>query len=328
MFSSHNFNDLRRHEPNSPGAEPMTLGSPVSSPKLNSSTQNYLPPYLFGETPTSPANTSLCYTPKAHNTSHVSYSSTPISHLQEKKNLFQPSLSSSLISSPNTGKSGGPPIQGLLYSTSPTKNFDVLQLNNTSRTQEIGVSERSNLTANVLTPSKTFSINNTSLMSPAQIDPFYTQGEALKAGEQLDDSWVTIFGFPSASTSYILQQFSQYGNIVEHKVASAGNWMHVKYQSKLQAKKALSKNGKIFGGTIMIGIKPCVEMTLMDTCKENTFQESGTEVSNINFDGESSKPSLKNIRPLTQAFTSPLATQQTSQKSGSLVSKAIGYIWG
>lgn len=35
--------------------------------------------------------------------------------------------------------------------------------------------------------------------------------------------------------------------------------MHVHYQSKLQAKKALSKNGKVFGGRMMIGVLPCID---------------------------------------------------------------------
>lgn len=42
-------------------------------------------------------------------------------------------------------------------------------------------------------------------------------------------------------------------------MSNSGNWMHVQYQSKLQARKALSKDGKIFGEAIMIGVKPCID---------------------------------------------------------------------
>lgn len=90
--------------------------------------------------------------------------------------------------------------------------------------------------------------------SPTQIDPFYTQGEQLKNESQLDDTWVTIFGFPAMSASYVLQKFSHFGTIICHKnVKSDGNYMHVKYESSIQAKKALSRNGKILSGNIMIG---------------------------------------------------------------------------
>jgi len=43
------------------------------------------------------------------------------------------------------------------------------------------------------------------------------------------------------------------------KVAADGNWIHIHYQSKLQAKKVLSKNGKVFGGSIMVGVVPCID---------------------------------------------------------------------
>ncbi|KAF0026966.1 hypothetical protein F2P81_021703 [Scophthalmus maximus] len=53
-------------------------------------------------------------------------------------------------------------------------------------------------------------------LSPAQVDPFYSQGETLSSDDQLDQTWITVFGFPPASASYILLQFAQYGNILKH----------------------------------------------------------------------------------------------------------------
>ena len=40
--------------------------------------------------------------------------------------------------------------------------------------------------------------------------------------------------------------------------------MHLHYQSRLQAKKALSKNGKIFGGSIMVGVAHCIDKVSID----------------------------------------------------------------
>lgn len=48
--------------------------------------------------------------------------------------------------------------------------------------------------------------------------------------DALEDSWVTVFGFPAAAASYILTQFTQLGTIVEHRNPGTGNWMHLKYQ--------------------------------------------------------------------------------------------------
>ncbi|XP_068264111.1 nucleoporin NUP35-like [Nyctibius grandis] len=108
-------------------------------------------------------------------------------------------------------------------------------------------------------------------LSPAQRDPFYTSDDSLTSEDQLDDTWVTVFGFPQASASYILLQFAQYGNIQKHVMSNAGNWMHIRYQSKLQAQKALSKDGKIFGESLMIGVKPCVDKSVM-----KNFERSST----------------------------------------------------
>lgn len=77
-----------------------------------------------------------------------------------------------------------------------------------------------------------------------------------------DEFWVTIFGFPPAAASYILQQFSQFGNIMKHVIAPNGNWMHLQYQSKIQAQKALSKNGRVFGNNIMVGVAECTDQSV------------------------------------------------------------------
>ncbi|GIY99542.1 nucleoporin NUP35 [Caerostris extrusa] len=107
--------------------------------------------------------------------------------------------------------------------------------------------------------------------------------------------------------------------------------MHLHYQSKLQAKKALSKNGKVFSSNIMIGVKPCIEMDIMESFREDSVKETSTVSTPqpLSTDPlEPAKPNLKNIRPLTQAYQSPnTQLQVTATKSSGLVSKAFDYIW-
>ena len=45
-------------------------------------------------------------------------------------------------------------------------------------------------------------------------------------------TWVTIFGFPPSAASYILQQFSQCGTVLQHHIPANGNWMNIRYQTK------------------------------------------------------------------------------------------------
>jgi len=66
--------------------------------------------------------------------------------------------------------------------------------------------------------------------------------------------WVTVFGFPAAASSFILTHFSSYGTILETKTNPGSNWLHLRYSNKIEARKAVSKNGQILGGSIMVGV--------------------------------------------------------------------------
>lgn len=46
------------------------------------------------------------------------------------------------------------------------------------------------------------------------------------------------------------------------QVATDGNWMHIHFQSKIQARKALSKNGKVFGTGVMVGVHQCIDKVM------------------------------------------------------------------
>lgn len=157
---------------------------------------------------------------------------------------------------------------------------------------------------------------------------------AISSDDILDECWVTVFGFPPAASSFILQQFSQYGNIMK-SVTSKGNWLHLQYQSKLQAKKALSKNGKIYGSNIMVGVMPCIEKSVMETFgKENMSTPlSSNRNETMMASPTASKPVP--VRPLTAAYQAARSDHQvvsngarTPQKDANIVSKAMEYLFG
>jgi len=68
------------------------------------------------------------------------------------------------------------------------------------------------------------------------------------------------FGF--LPTSLILQCLALHGTILSrHFCSQNGNWMqHVYYESLLQAKKALTRNGKVTPDNIMVGVFLCIGM--------------------------------------------------------------------
>ncbi|PVD34006.1 hypothetical protein C0Q70_05268 [Pomacea canaliculata] len=237
-------------------------------------------------------------------------------------------------------RGGGPPVRGIFSGSDQTCVVSSpVQVRPGSAAGRVGTPgpPTSGLLGTPTTARGELSIsqNLTLPISPTQLDPFYTQGESLKPDDILDETWVTIFGFPPGATSFILQQFSQYGNILKHVLSAEGNWMHVHFQSKLQAKKALSKNGKVYGGRMMIGVLPCIDKSVMED-KENvtlastpmTPQAMSTEL-NVSARGTGTP-----IRPLTAAYAASrseyevLKNKPTPRKDQGIVSMVKEYMFG
>jgi len=81
---------------------------------------------------------------------------------------------------------------------------------------------------------------------------------------------VTIFGFPTRDASIILRHFQEYGEIVQHSVPSGqANWIHLQYQTPVQALRAIDRNGKVVSG-YMIGVIFASEHDLEITSKLNS----------------------------------------------------------
>ncbi|XP_028249551.1 nucleoporin NUP35 isoform X2 [Parambassis ranga] len=291
------------------GTEPMTLGSPTS-PKPTSGAQ-FLPGFLMGDLP-APASPQ----PRAFSLATPVLEST--SSVRGGGGGGGGSALQPVVTTPKD-KSGAPPVRSihdeLVAVATPLaahrQPFSVLQSPLSARqasTPGAGVQQV--------------------CLSPAQVDPFYSQGEALSSDDQLDQTWVTVFGFPPASASYILLQFAQYGNILKHTMASPGNWMHLQYQSRLQARKALSKDGKVFGDTIMVGVKPCIDKSVMDS------SEAVSPPVNTTLNATLPSTPRSAIRPLSATYRSSssdyqvVADRQTPRKDDSFVSKAMEYMFG
>ncbi|XP_025907840.1 nucleoporin NUP35 [Nothoprocta perdicaria] len=308
----------------------MALGSPTS-PKPGAGAQ-FLPGFLMGDLP-------------APVTPQPRAAGGPAVGLVEMRSpLLAGGSPPQPVVPTHKDKSGAPPVRsiydelsspglGLTPLTSRPSSFSVTQ------SPLVGTMPSTPGTAsNVFSPASIGQPRKTTL-SPAQLDPFYTQGDSLTSEDQLDDTWVTVFGFPQASASYILLQFAQYGNILKHVMSNTGNWMHIRYQSKLQARKALSKDGRIFGESIMIGVKPCIDKSVM----ENFERSSTTSVSSVFTPppkslGSPLQPAnttrISTMRPLATAYKAStsdyqvVSERQTPRKDESIVSKAMEYVFG
>ncbi|KFO93841.1 Nucleoporin NUP53, partial [Buceros rhinoceros silvestris] len=312
------------------GAEPMTLGSPTS-PKPGAGAQ-FLPGFLMGDLPAP-------VTPQPRALSGPS-----AGVVEMRSPLLTGGSPPQPVVPTHKDKGGAPPVRSI-YDELSSPGLGSMPLTSRrptsfSLTQSpLAGAMPSTPGTGVFSPASIGQPRKTTL-SPAQLDPFYTQGDSLTSEDQLDDTWVTVFGFPQASASYILLQFAQYGNILKHVMSNTGNWMHIRYQSKLQARKALSKDGRIFGESIMIGVKPCIDKSVMEN-----FERSPTSLTSSVFTpptksiGSPVQPAnnstrLSTMRPLATAYKAStsdyqvVSDRQTPRKDESIVSKAMEYVFG
>nr|XP_043615275.1 nuclear pore complex protein NUP35 [Erigeron canadensis] len=80
---------------------------------------------------------------------------------------------------------------------------------------------------------------------------------AVNVGNVDEEEWVTVYGFSPADTNLVLREFEKCGVILKHIPGPRdSNWMHILYQSRFDAQKALSKNGMQLNGALLIGVKP------------------------------------------------------------------------
>lgn len=216
------------------------------------------------------------------------------SHSHQKSIGYQQSLAPHphAFSSPavNVNKSvSGPPTQSLFDSLHAEK------LNFQQTPTRVGFSQ--NNTQNYVTPSNNVnnsyfynqslneSIFNQSgfVTSPSRItSPLtndHTRNQSIlnsstvnyaspSASLPSSNFWVTVYGFPSTATAMIISHFSQCGTIIDKIFPPQnGNWIHLKYLSRLECDKALNYNEKVLNNNLMIGVTRCKDSSVME--KEN-----------------------------------------------------------
>ena len=70
--------------------------------------------------------------------------------------------------------------------------------------------------------------------------------------------WITVYGFQQSDRDLILRELQECGDIISCRNGGTerANFMHIQFQTKGEAQKALSKNGKQISKNLMIGITP------------------------------------------------------------------------
>jgi len=141
--------------------------------------------------------------------------------------------------------------------------------------------EPQEITSMNVSPVQQLSLNGITPLSPSQrthgirsaVSPF---PKALNTKESrseplVDERWITVFGFPVGSTQNVLKHFAKYGDILQHRTHVEGNWLHIQYQTRLQAQRALAKNGLILD-SLMIGVVPYKEQQATKIVQNQPFK--------------------------------------------------------
>ncbi|KAI7752019.1 hypothetical protein M8C21_009200 [Ambrosia artemisiifolia] len=95
------------------------------------------------------------------------------------------------------------------------------------------------------------------LPQPREVARPDVKRDSVPMGSVDEEEWVTVYGFSPADTNLVLREFEKCGVILKHVLGPRdSNWMHILYQSRFDAQKALSKNGMQLNGALIIGVKP------------------------------------------------------------------------
>ena len=151
------------------------------------------------------------------------------------------------------------------------------------------------------------------------------------------DTWITVWGFPPSSVSFVLSGkivcdiiFITINEVIprivglRHSVAAHHSSqlqldarqdadkvgvmcdadldrivMHLMF--RMQASKAVTRNGSVLGGSIMIGITHCSDQSVIDNLQTSVLETSvNSSVVNLS---STLGTTPRSIRPLTQVWT-------------------------
>jgi len=75
---------------------------------------------------------------------------------------------------------------------------------------------------------------------------------------QYEDVWVTVFGFSQQEVPVILREFTKCGDILQWGVFGQpqANYLHIQFQNKFAAQRALLRNGDQLTPALIVGVKP------------------------------------------------------------------------
>lgn len=157
------------------------------------------------------------------------------------------------------------------------------------------------------------------------------QRSNLLPGNLNEEEWVTVYGFSPSDTNLVLREFEKCGVILKHVPGPrSANWMHILYQNRADAQKALSKNGVQINGVLIVGVKPVdpiQRQALNERANTQGFMTLPPPSSASNSD---QNPSVSTSRPyyLQNGTSTTKQSGAIASPAKSMVSKVMDLMFG
>lgn len=160
-----------------------------------------------------------------------------------------------------------------------------------------------------------------SLSTPATAAPApvaHTTLTAYESAPQYEDVWVTVYGFTQADVPLILREFAKCGDILQWGTFGQpqANYLHIQFQNKYAAQRALLRSGEQLTSTLIIGVKP------LDSRHRQAIE--GYNAAN----GSTMEILRAKALPDRPYRVEASQGQQMPQPSRSVVSKVMEYVFG
>lgn len=170
------------------------------------------------------------------------------------------------------------------------------------------------------------------LPPPREVARPEAKESSVAVGNLDEEEWITIYGFSPADTNLVLREFEKYGVILKHVPGPRNaNWMHILYQNRSEAQRALSKNGMCINGVLIIGVKsvdPMQRQALHNRLNNQGFMTLPPAPS-------SRKPDLNGFKVSPYPYNLQNGSSSTRQSTGtiatpakSVVSKVMDLMFG
>lgn len=144
-----------------------------------------------------------------------------------------------------------------------------------------------------------------------------------------------MFGFPQSATSMILSHFSQCGTIVNKmQPQNSGNWLHLRFTSRLECDRALNFNQKVLNNFFMIGVTRCKDPSVLEL-EQRDDMENSSFVGNQTPRSVSMAGNSSSLRPLAhiayktvQSPADVVASPSAPTKSSGILDRAMDFFLG